>query len=167
MKKILFLFIIPIFVFAGDEADYDIVPRTINFLLFAAIMYYFLANPIKNAYKGRIKNIEDTLNRAKNKAIEAKEKVSQAKQEVENAKIKANELIEIGKKQANDLALKLEKEANNEITAMVSTFEEQKEFAKKEATKKVVLEVIEEIFDNKNVKINRNDFVDLLIKKVS
>jgi F-type H+-transporting ATPase subunit b len=38
---------------AGAEGSTDIVQRTINFLIFAGILFYILAEPVKNYFSGR------------------------------------------------------------------------------------------------------------------
>lgn len=60
MKKLFyFIFLLPLCAFGASNGsgEYDIVPRTINFLIFVAILYYFVANPFKAFYKNRILRI--------------------------------------------------------------------------------------------------------------
>ena len=60
------------------DGGYDIVPRTINFIIFAAILYYLIANPVKNAYKGRIEGIAARLDNIEQKLKESKAKKDDA-----------------------------------------------------------------------------------------
>ena len=62
MKKYMFLTLFPILAFAeGHGTNYDIVWRTINFLIFFGIMYYLLKGPLKAAYENRINSIASRL----------------------------------------------------------------------------------------------------------
>lgn len=167
MRNLLFFMICPVLVMASETAEYDIVARTINFILFAGIMYYFLANPIKNAYKGRIASIENKLNAIRDKVLSAQEKTKSAINEVEIARKRADELIEIGTKQALALAEKIELDAQNEIKFLKNNFEEQKDFARRVALKNTINDILFEIFGGNEVKIDQKDLVNLIIKKVS
>ncbi|EHK1837028.1 F0F1 ATP synthase subunit B, partial [Campylobacter jejuni] len=51
MSKLLFIiFLLPLYAFGASNGsgEYDIIPRTINFLIFVGILYYFVATPFKN-----------------------------------------------------------------------------------------------------------------------
>ncbi len=43
--------------FAQTGRETDFLPRVFNFVIFAALLYYLLANPIKNFFKGRSEGI--------------------------------------------------------------------------------------------------------------
>ena len=59
---ILGVFLAPVSLFAvSGGTDYDIVPRTVNFLIFFAILLYFVAKPAKEFYKNRISKIASRL----------------------------------------------------------------------------------------------------------
>jgi len=68
MKKIILflILILPVVIFAsgenGAEHGTDIIPRTINFFIFAGIIYYLAAKPIKDFFTGRSNSIADQLN---------------------------------------------------------------------------------------------------------
>lgn len=59
MKLKYFLLILaPVILLGSDaaaKAGTDIIPRTINFLIFASILYYLIADAAKNFYFGRKK----------------------------------------------------------------------------------------------------------------
>lgn len=168
MRGILFIFALPVFLLAdSNQHDYDIVARTINFLIFCGIIYYFIADKIKNAYNDRIKSIEKRLNSTREKVLKMEEGVEKAKGEVEVAKKRAEELVEIGKKQALDISKNMELNTQNEINFLKDTYEEQKAFDQKVLVKSVVNEVLLELFNDKNIDINHDDLINLVIKKVS
>ncbi len=47
------------FVQTGRETDFW--PRVVNFTIFAALLYYLIANPIKSFFKGRSEGISHTI----------------------------------------------------------------------------------------------------------
>ena len=101
MKKYLFLTLFPVLALAeGHGTNYDIVWRTINFLIFFGIMYYLLKGPLKAAYENRINSIASRLEANQNLLKESKERKEQAKRDVETAKIQGASLVETAKKAA-------------------------------------------------------------------
>ena len=79
------LLLAPIALFAsGGEGggSTDIIPRTINFLIFAAIMYYYVADAAKEWYLGRKNEIATKLD-----SIQVKLKESNSKKEIALAKV--------------------------------------------------------------------------------
>ncbi|ARR01104.1 MULTISPECIES: F0F1 ATP synthase subunit B [Campylobacter] len=167
--KFILLLIAPIFAFGASSGsgEYDIVPRVINFVIFFSILYYLIAKPIKAAYNARINSIANRLN-----AIQEKLKASNAKREeaakrVENAKVMASELSEAIKKEIEIMLAKIEKDTQNEIHILEKSYEEQKEFEERKLVRAVVSEVLDELFASEAIKIDQNELVNLIIKKVS
>ena len=75
MKKYLFLFIIPVAIFASEGSkNYDIIPRLFNFILFFGILFYLLKDFAIKAYHARIKSIADRLDDIQNKLRDSKAK---------------------------------------------------------------------------------------------
>lgn len=166
--KFLFLFL-PMLAFAAGakaEPDYDIVARTINFAIFAGILYYLLANPIKNAYKSRIDGIEKKITQTRNKILAAHQKEQDAKDQVEVMKEKAERFIEAGKIEARHMAMKIENDTQSTIKFMSENYIEQKEFARRDSLKKTVESVLNEAFEDESIKLSGQSLVDIINKKV-
>lgn len=168
MKKIYLILFIPFLLIASEPSGkgYDIVARTINFLLFFGILYYFIATPIKNAYKARIERIAGRLDGIQKKLKESQTKKDDALRRVEEAKSNAISLVETSKKEAMILSEKIKNETNQELVSIEKSFEEQKEFERRRMTKTVVGEVLNEIFESDSMKIDQNELVNIVLKKV-
>lgn len=167
MKYLIFL--LPIFVFGAENAEknYDIVARTINFLIFAGILYYFIANPIKNAYKSRIESIEKKMAQTRNKIAQAQEKEEIAKAKVEETRAVAEKFIEAGRIEARQLASKIEKDAWSTVKFMSENHIDQKEYTRRASIKKAVESVISEVIEDDSIKLSEQNLVELMTKKVS
>ena len=125
MKSKILLLLCP-FVLMAD-GGYDIVPRTINFIVFAAILYYFIANHIKNAYKGRIAGIAARLDSIEQKLKDSKAKKDDALRRVEEAKANAASLVETARKEAILISERIKEETRQEVANLEKSFQDQKE----------------------------------------
>ena len=165
MKSKILLLLFP-FVLMAD-GGYDIVPRTINFIIFAAILYYLIANPVKNAYKGRIEGIAARLDNIEQKLKESKVKKDDAIKRVEEAKANADGLVETARKEAFLISERIKEETMQEIVNLEKSFQDQKEFEKRRMVKSVVGEILNEIFASDSVKMDQSELINIMLKRVS
>ena len=166
--KALLLFL-PLLAFGAKDGapDYDILARTFNFVLFVLILYYFIANPIKNAYKGRIEAIEKKMTQSRNKILEAQRKEEEARAKAEKMKVQAAEFIVNGKVEAKLLKEKIERDTETAIRILNESFAEQKEFARRDSVRKTVASVLDNAFSDKDIAVSEQALVDIIKKKVS
>jgi len=167
---LLTLTLLPVFAFASEAAaehGTDIVPRTVNFLIFAAIIYYLIADKIKAFFADRTTGIANQLTAIQEKLNSVRESKEKALKEMEEAKVKAEDLIETAKKEAVLLSEKIEKDAETEIEHLKHALKERMEIEEKKMTKEVVAEVVEEIFQGDKVKLSNEDFIQIIKKKVA
>ena len=148
------------------DSGYDIVPRTINFIVFAAILYYFIANPIKNAYKGRIAGIAARLDSIEQKLKDSKAKKDDALRRVEEAKANAASLVETARKEAVLISERIKEETRQEVANLEKSFQDQKEFEKRRMVKSVVGEILNEIFASDSVKMDQSELINIMLKRV-
>lgn len=161
------LFVLPNFALAsvgGGGGEYDIVARTINFLIFFAILFYLLKNPAKNFYNGRIAKISNRLNEIQKKVLESKNKKLEMMKAIESAKKESLEAIEDAKKEAQILADKIKAEAQNDIMLLERYFDEQKDYERRKMQKEVINLALKELFKKD---LEQDEMMKILLKKVS
>lgn len=56
---------------SAEHADTDIVQRTVNFLLFAGLIWYLVAEPAKNYFTSRSNSIADEMKKVQDKLKES------------------------------------------------------------------------------------------------
>ena len=165
MKKIIALLgIFSAFAFASDAAAHttDIIPRTINFLIFVAILWYLVGNKAINFFKERKNKIASRLQEIQNKLEESKAKKEALKAELENAKSKAKEIVADAKKEAEFLQNKIKTQTEEEIAILQKHFEEFKELEAKKVKKEAVKRFLEETL--KDVHISSDEAAKLILK---
>ena len=168
-KIVLLIMALSTFAFANEAAagSTDILPRTVNFLIFAAILYYLLADHIKNFFKGRSASIAAELENVQAKLKEAKEEKEKAQKELENAKKLATEIVEIAKKEAKILGDKIRENLEEELKVLEKMHKENCDLEERKMVRDVVRRILEETFEDKNITINEKEFVNLITKKVA
>ncbi len=153
--------------FAGEHGSSDFIPRTVNFLIFATILYYLVAEPIKNFFKNRSASIAQKLEEVQIKLKRAKEDKEKAQAELEKAKELAREILETTKKEIEIVTKELKKQAQQELQVLEQTFEENLELERRKRVREITKEVLEELFEDQNVSLDKEKFINLIIKKVA
>ena len=92
------------FVQTGRETDFW--PRVVNFTIFASLLYYLIANPIKNFFKGRSEGIAAQLNEIEEKLQAAKDEKKEAQNRLDESEKKAEQIIADAKDRSNFLSRK-------------------------------------------------------------
>jgi len=165
-KTALLMGIFSTFLFANEAAAHtDIVPRTINFLIFVAILWYLAGNKIVNFFKNRKERIAKQFQEIEEKLKESKARKEALKAELENAKMKAKEIVENAKKEAELIESKIKAQLEEEINILQKQFEEYKKYETQKAKQEVVKEFLEETL--KDIHISSEDAAKLILKKVA
>ncbi len=170
MNYIILLFLAPIALFANaGESDgaSDIIPRTINFLIFAAIMYYYVADAAKQWYCGRKNEIATKLDSIQVKLKESNSKKEGALQKVEEAKANARALVETAKKEAILLSDKVAQETDTEIANLSKAFEDRIGVERRKMQRAIVCEVLDEMFKEGSISLDNDEMVKIVNKKVA
>jgi F-type H+-transporting ATPase subunit b len=169
MKKILFtlLCLSPLALFANEHGGTDILQRTINFFIFAAIMYYLLADKAKEYFANRTSSIQAELDKVQDMLKQSKAEVDNAKKELDDAKVLANEIIELAKNDQDKIKTSILESVENEIKHLQSSFDNKLSSETKKITRDVVEEVLEELLKSDNMELSQNDLAEIVLKKVA
>jgi len=169
MKKVLFLTVFfSIGVFASEAAGSggtDIVARTINFLIFAAILWYLVGNKTIEFFRKRKEDIANKFQEVENKLKEAKLKKEELRAKLEEAKIKASEIVEDAKKEADFIYNSVIKETKEELELMEKHFEETKVAEIKKAKREAVKTFLQSVLSD--IHLSSEDAAKLVLKKVA
>lgn len=166
--KYTFLLLLPTFLLAGGgDGGTDIVERTINFSIFAAILYYLIADKAKEFFTGRTKDIADRLSSLEAKVQETKDLKDEATAKVETAKKSSKEIIELAHKEVEMQSSKLKESFENDVKYLEKSYEDKKEILQKKMTGEVVSEVIGDLFADGGVTLGEDELVNIINKKVA
>jgi F-type H+-transporting ATPase subunit b len=182
MKKLvlLSLLIVPAILLASGSADgettryfaqtgreTDFLPRIINFTIFAALLYYLLANPIKDFFKGRTEGIAAQLKEIELKLQEAKDEKKDAQTRFNESEKKADQIIADAKKEAVLLSKKIADANQNDLDNMGKHLEEQISLEERKSAREAIDEVLSENIVNDDITLDEKKVVDIISKKVA
>jgi F-type H+-transporting ATPase subunit b len=149
------------------EGGTDFFPRLVNFLIFVGILWYFIAEPVKNFFTGRTAEIASRLEEVQTKVKETKEAKERAEAEYQAALKTAEEIIEAAKKESQLLAKKLDEQLHAELENLEKLQEEKLEVEKRQMVRRTVAEVLDELFKGDAIGMDEKKFVNLIMKKVA
>jgi len=152
---------------AAAEGSTDIVQRTVNFLIFAGILYYVLAEPLKNYFSGRSAAIADELNKVQERLRDSKRMKEAAEQKVEEAERFAAELSEISKKENKILSDKILAQSEQELEIIQKQNTALMEMEKRKMVREVVNEVMSDVMSKSNETLGKEAMTEILKKKVA
>jgi len=170
MKKILFTLsaIVPLTLFANDaNVETDMLERTVNFLIFAAVLYYLLADKVKTFFAGRTQSIQADLDKVKDLLEASEKRVADAKLEIEDAKKIADELIGSANKDVDAIKKKIEDAMEQEIAYLEKSFDEKIELETRKVKKEVVQNVLDQLLTNENIELSQKELTGIISKKVA
>ena len=168
-KELIFILLLGSALFAGSGAEHgtDIVPRTVNFLIFVAILYYLVAEPVKNFFKNRSDAIASKLEEVQSKLRVAKEEKQKAQEELEKAKAFAEEIAQVTQKEIAVLVNQIKEHGAQEIEALEKSFSENIELERRKRIRVITKEVLEELFEDKELSLDKSKFVQMIVKRVA
>lgn len=170
MKRMLLLglAIVPVALFANEGAvETDIVQRTVNFIIFAGILWYLLADKIKAFFAERSLSIQAELDKVQDTLKASQEKVKDAQKKLEEAKKLATEIVEGAKADIDSVKQKVAAAVESDIANLNKNLDEMMKVETSKAKKEVVNEVLEELLSSENIKLTQNELVNIVLKKVA
>ena len=145
----------------------DIVQRTVNFLIFAGILYYLLADPIKNYFVGRTQGIADELEKVQEKLRETKRAKEAAAQKIEEAKQFADELAETAKKENKILNDKIIIQCEAEIENIQKQSAALTDLERRKMVRDVVEEIMDDVLSQEGSGFDKDAMAQIIMKKVA
>lgn len=152
---------------AGDGNNYDIVERTINFVIFFALVYYFGADAIKNTFKARRDEIANSLAKIQEKLQDSKKAKEKAMLRLQESKKIAKDIVETAHKESAIIAQKIEENTKLEIENLVRQYNDHIAFEQRKAEKFIVDAILSEFLNKDSVALSKEVLSQSLLKKVA
>jgi F-type H+-transporting ATPase subunit b len=153
------------FVQTGRHTDF--VPRIFNFLVFAGLIYYLVASPIKDFFTGRTEGIAGQLNEIESKLQEAKEAQKSAEQAVVESEAKAKEILADSKKEAELLVQRMDEHRVKDLDLLEKLYEERIEHDERRMVKETIDAVLNDNITSDDIPLSEKQVVEIIARKVA
>jgi F-type H+-transporting ATPase subunit b len=169
VNKILFFIfaLTPIALFASEGGETDILQRTVNFVIFAAVLWYLLADKIKVLFASRTESIQAELDKVQDTLKASEAKVEAAKEKLEEAKKLAHEIVESAHAEVDSVKNKVIAAVEHDIANLEKHFDEKVEVETRKAKDQVVEEILEELLSSDNLELTQDELANIVLKKVA
>ena len=168
LKIIASLFLVSTALFGSVKAaDTDIVVRTINFLIFAGILYYLLANKIKAFFGDRSTAIEMELQKVQDRLKETKMAKQNAAKGVEDAKRTASDILSVSKKENAILNERIVKQMDQDLKSLDTQHQTLISFEQRTMVGTVVEEIMDDVLSDSNIPLDDELITQIMLKKVA
>jgi len=169
-KILLPLLFVSISLFANEhaaEGGTDIVQRTVNFVIFAGIIWYLLAEPMKNFFGGRSQDIADELQKVQDRLKESKQAKEAAQAKVTEASKLAEEIIATASKEGKILNEKILKQCDADLENMSKQGGAGMELEQRKMVRDLVDEIMSDVLAQESSALDKDAMANIIMKKVA
>lgn len=168
VKVLFFILSISTFAFAsGQEHSTDIVQRTVNFLIFAGVIWYLIAEPLKGYFASRSKAIADEMSKVQDKLRESANIKKDALAKVSASEKFAQELAQHSSKENKILSDNILSQCEADILTMAKQQDSLMEFEQRKMVRQVVEETLSKALSEVDSDFDKESMANIILKKVA
>ena len=143
----------------AEHAGTDIVQRTVNFVLFAGLIWYLVAEPAKNYFAGRSQGISDELQKVQDKLNESITLKKDMLAKISEAEKFAEELAVTSKKENKILNDNIMNQCNVDLETLSKQQVSLMEFEQRKMVRSVVEETLSEVLSQTDESFDKASFL--------
>ena len=170
MSRILVLVLmISTYALASEAAhgETDIVQRTINFLLFAGLVWYLVGEPVKSYFASRTQSIADELKKVQEKLDESITLKKEALAKISEAEKFSDELVVSSKKENKIINDNIMNQCDKDLETLVKQHNSSKVFEQRKMVRNVVENVLGETLSQSSEGLDKETMANIILKKVA
>ena len=151
----------------AEHASTDIIQRTVNFLLFAGLVWYLVAEPIKNYFSSRTQGISDELKKVQDKLSETISLKKEALSKISDAEKFAEELAISSKKENKIINDNIMAQCEVELESLTKQNESLKDFEQLKMVRSVVENTLNDVLTQSSDSFDKEAMANVILKKVA
>lgn len=151
----------------AEHAGTDIVQRTVNFLLFAGLIWYLIAEPVKGYFNSRSESISNELQKVQERLNESISLKKEAIAKISDAEKFAEELKIVSKKENKILNDSIMNQCNIDLDVLAKQQTSLMEFEQRRMIRNVVEETLNEVLSQSSESFDKEAMANVILKKVA
>jgi len=145
----------------------DIVQRTVNFLLFAGLVWYLVAEPIKSYFASRSQGISDELQKVQDKLSETISLKKEALAKISDAEKFADQLMISSKKENKIINDNMMIQCDAELEALAKQHNSLTDFEQRKMVRTVVEDMLNDVLSQSSDNFDKKAMANVILKKVA
>ena len=151
----------------AGHGETDIVQRTVNFLLFAGLVWYLVGEPAKAYFASRSQGISGELKKVQEKLEESITLKKDALVKISDAEKFARNLLVSSKKENKVINDKIMNQCDTDLEIISTQSVSFKEFEERKMVRSVVEDVLNETLVQSSESFDNQAMVNVILKKVA
>lgn len=151
----------------GEHAETDIVQRTVNFLLFAGVVWYLIAEPMKAYFASRSDSIANELKKVQDRLRDSAALKKDALAKVANAEKFSEELAASSKKENKLLNDHIASQCDADLENISKQQSVLMEFEQRKMVRGVVESVLKDVLTQSDASFDKDAMAKIIFKKVA
>ncbi|EQD88283.1 ATP synthase B/B' CF family protein [Helicobacter pylori SouthAfrica50] len=149
-----------------DISQTDIIERSLNFLLFVGILWYFLAKKLRSFLHAKSLEISKRLEEIQAQLKVSKENKKKLLKELEQAKEKAELIVSDANKEAYTITQKYELQTKTDVENLIKNSKALMDLEVKKIKRELVEGVFKDLRESKKVSFSSQDCVNILKQRL-
>jgi F-type H+-transporting ATPase subunit b len=152
---------------SAQHADTDIIQRTVNFVIFAALIWYLIAEPVKNYFSGRSQGIANELKKVQDKLNESILNKKEALAKISEAEKFAEALMLSAKKENKIINDKIMLQCDSDLEILSKQNISIKNFEQRKMVRNVVENILDKVLIQSGDSFDKEAMANVILKKVA
>jgi F-type H+-transporting ATPase subunit b len=151
----------------AEHTGTDIVQRTVNFLLFAGLLWYLIAEPVKNYFASRSQAIEDEMQKVQDKLKETVSLKKEALAKITEAEKFSEELAKTSKKENKILNDNIMAQCEADLEILTKQQKSLMDLEQRKMVSSVVEEILRDVLAQESDSFDNESMANVILKKVA
>ena len=152
---------------SAEHTETDIVQRTVNFLLFAGLIWYLIAEPVKNFFAARSGAIADEMQKVQDRLKETVTLKKEALARISDAEKFAEDLMVSSKKENKILNDNIMAQCEVDLEILAKQQETLMDFEQRKMVRSVVEDTLNEVLSQSGEDFDKEAMAKVILKKVA
>ena len=152
---------------SAENTGTDIVQRSVNFIIFAGLIWYLVAEPVKNYFATRSQGIADELQKVQDKLNESITLKKEALSKISDAEKYAESISESLKKENKVLNDNIMLQCDAELEILAKQHLSLMDFEQRKMVRSVVEDIVDDVLKQSSDSFDKEAMANVILKKVA